>query len=199
MENETTMRKLLLTMITLCALAGSAKACLVKDPSGMMNVRNAPNGLVTGQLENGTLVIIEETRGDWVSITPYARRSETPVWVLYKQLDCNVDDQLRKAEREGKTPEQFAAEMMRGVKPARRTDQQLRSMAATAASTLALKDWCGVPLTYKEKVEFIVIGMAVGSDRLEAASKMLDERKKKMGSIEFCLRLEKAFRGKVEW
>ena len=41
----------------------------MRDRSGALKIRNAPNGLVVGTLKNGTLVIIEETRGDWVSVT----------------------------------------------------------------------------------------------------------------------------------
>jgi hypothetical protein len=57
----------------------STEACLAKDPSGTLNVRNSPNGLVVGTLKNGTLVVIEERRGEWVSITAHANRSEKPV------------------------------------------------------------------------------------------------------------------------
>jgi hypothetical protein len=181
----------------LVALMGNAEACLVKDPS--LNVRNAPDGLVTGSLKKGTLVIIEEVRGKWVSITPHAKRSETPGWVLYSDLDCDlVDDAYRKAEREGKTPKQFADDLLRQVKPTRRTDKQLRDIAFTTASTIALEQWCKVPLTYGERVEVIVITTQVGRERVNMALKGLDDGKTKMGASEFCLRLEKGLRGKVE-
>jgi hypothetical protein len=180
------------------AVMGNAEACLVKDPS--LNVRNAPDGLVTGSLKKGTLVVIEERRGDWVSITPHAKRSETPVWVRYSDLDCDfVDDEYRKAEREGKTPKQFAEEVLRQTKPVRRTDQQLRNAAFTTASTIALGQWCKVPLTYGEQVEAIVVGVQVGHDRLVMALEELDKGRTKLGASEFCLRLEKSIRGKVEW
>jgi hypothetical protein len=194
------LEKMFMAMVVLVTLVGNAGACLVKDPSGTLNVRNAPNGLVTGTLKNGTLVVIEERRGDWVSITPHAKRSDTPVWVRYAQLDCDfIDDEYRKAERQGKTPEQFAAEMLRATKPVRRTDQQLRDAAFTTAGTIALKEWCKVPLTYGEKVEVIVVGTQVGRGRLDEALKKLDESRKEIGASEFCLRVEKGMRGKVEW
>jgi hypothetical protein len=194
------LKRMFMAMVVLVTLMGNAEACLVKDPSGTLNVRNAPNGLVTGTLKNGTLVAIEERRGDWVSITPHAKKSETPVWVRYAQLDCDfIDDEYRKAERQGKTPEQFAAEMLRGTKPVRRTDQQLRDAAFTAAGTIALKEWCKVPLTYGEKVEVVVVGTQVGRGRLDEALNKLDESRKEIGASEFCLRLEKGVRGKVEW
>jgi hypothetical protein len=153
-----------------------------------------------GTLKNGTLVVIEGRRGDWVSITPHAKRSDAPVWVRLAQLDCDfVDDVTRKAERQGKTPEQFANEILRDTKPVRRTDQQLRAAAFTAAGTVALKEWCKVPLTYSEQVEFIVVSTQVGRGRLVEALNKLDESRKEIGASEFCLRLEKDIRGKVEW
>jgi len=199
MSLRAALARLISALLTLIAWTASAGACLVKDPSGTLNVRNAPNGLVIGALKNGTLIVIEERRGDWVSITPHARRSQTPVWVRYSQLDCDfVDDVYRKAERQGKTPEQFADEMLRQTKPVRRTDQQLRDAAFTTAATIALKNNCKVPLTYGEQVEIIVIGTQVGRDRLAEALNELDESMEKMGASEFCLRLEKSVRGKVE-
>src|SRR6478735_6811101 len=100
------MKKLLVLMtVVSIPLVGNtrAEACLVKDPSGNLSVRSSPNGQIVGTLKNGTLVVIEERRGDWVSITPHAKRSDTPVWVRYAELDCDLDDVLRKAERAGKT------------------------------------------------------------------------------------------------
>jgi hypothetical protein len=55
------LKKLLMTTAVLAA-------CYVKDPS--LNVRNAPDGLVTGSLKKGTLIVIEEVRGDWVHHAP---------------------------------------------------------------------------------------------------------------------------------
>ena len=102
------MKKLvLMAAVALIALMGNtrAEACLVNDPSGTLNVRSSPNGLVVGALKNGTLVVIEERRGDWVSITPHAKRSEKPVWVQYTRLDCDfIDDEYRKAERLARLP-----------------------------------------------------------------------------------------------
>jgi hypothetical protein len=197
------MKKLvLMAAVALIALMENtrAEACLVKDPSGTLNVRSSPNGLVVGAMKNGTLVVIEERRGDWVSITPHAKRSEKPVWVQYTRLDCDfVDDEYRKAERQGKTPEQFADDILRQSKPVRRTDKQLRDAAFSAASTIALDKRCKVPLTYGERVELIIVGTQVGRSRLEEALNALDENRKEMGASEFCLRLEKSLRGKVEW
>ena len=59
-------KKTWMAIVVLVTLISNAQACLVKDPSGILNVRNAPDGLVTGTLKNGTLVVIEERRGDWV-------------------------------------------------------------------------------------------------------------------------------------
>ena len=197
------MKKLLLLMTAVVStpLVGNtrAEACLVKDPSGNLSVRSSPNGQIVGALKNDTLVVIEERRGDWVSITPHAKRSDAPVWVPLAQLDCHfADDELRKAEQQGKTPEQFANEILRDSKPVRRSDQQLRAAASTAAGTVALKEWCKVPLTYGEQVEFIVISTQVGRGRLAEALNKLDESRKEIGASEFCLRLEKGIRGKVE-
>jgi hypothetical protein len=194
------MKKLLALMTALVSMITRAEACLVKDPSGNLSVLNSPNGQIVGTLKNGTLVVIEERRGDWVSLTPHAKRSDAPVWVRLAQLDCDfVDDMTRKAERQGKTPEQFANEILRGTKPVRRTDQQLRAAASTAAGTVALKEWCKVPLTYSEQVEFIVVSTQVGRGRIVEALNKLDEGWKEIGASEFCLRLEKKIRGKVEW
>src|SRR5262245_44235347 len=197
------MKKLLLlvTAVVSIPLVGNtrAEACFVKDPSGNLSVRSSPNGQIVGALKNGALVVIEERRGDWVSITPHAKRSDAPVWVRLAQLDCDfVDDEYRKAEQQGKTPEQFANEILRDTKPVRRSDQQLRAAASTAAGTVALKEWCKVPLTYGEQVEFIVISTQVGRGRLDEALNKLDESRKEIGASEFCLRLEKGIRGKVE-
>ena len=176
-----------------------AEACLVKDPSGALNVLSSPNGRVVGALKNGTLVVIEMRRGSWVNITPHAKRSETPAWVPYSKLDCDfVDDVSRQAEQQGKTPEQFADEILRDTKPVTRTDKQLRSAAFTVASMMALDRWCKVPLTYGERVEIIVIGAQVGRLRLDAALGELDEHKQYVGASEFCLRLENGMRGKLE-
>ena len=195
-----TILRLILVLIASIAWMVPAVACYVKGPGGSLNVRNAPNGLVVGSMKNGILVVIEEVDGDWVSITPHAKRSETPVWVRYSELDCNsVDDVLRKAERAGKTPQQFADELLRKTKPVRRTDEQLRTAALTVASRMVLKNTCKVPLTYGEQVETIVIGTQVGRARLNEALKDLNERKDDLGASEFCLRLEKALRNKVEW
>ena len=194
-------KKMLLIIAALVALIGNAEACLVKGgKSGGLNVRNAPNGLVTGSLEKGTLIVIEERRGDWVSITPQAKRSETPVWVRYSDLDCDfVDDVYRKAERQGKIPKQFAEELLRQTKPVHRTDAQLENAAFTAASTVALEQWCKVPLTYGERVELIVITAQSGRLRVAAALSALEDRKNDLGASEFCLRLEKSIRGEVKW
>src|SRR5262249_13871296 len=157
------------------------------------------DGRVGGGGKNGGGVVIGEGRGDWVSITPHAKRSDAPVWVPLAQLDCHfADDEFRKAEQQGKTPEQFANEILRDTKPVRRSDQQLRAAASTAAGTVALKEWCKVPLTYGEQVEFIVISTTVGRGRLAEALNKLDESRKEIGASEFCLRLEKGIRGKVE-
>jgi hypothetical protein len=193
-----TMKAIAALALLLISATGNAQACFVKGgPSGMLNVRHAPNGLVTGSLENGTLVVIEERRGDWVSITPQAKRSETSVWVRYSDLDCDfVDDVCRKAEREGKTPKQFAEEMLRGTKPVRRTDQQLRNAAFTAATMIVLNEWCRVPLTYCEQVEIIVIGTQVGSDRLNGALNELEEGKKNWAHPNFAYAWRRAYAAK---
>jgi Rap1a immunity proteins len=197
------MKKLLVLMAGVMSIPlvwnTRAEACLVKDPSGNLSVRSSPNGQIVGALKNGTLVVIEERRGDWVSITPHAKRSDAPVWVRSAQLDCNAHDYLvREAEQQGKTPEQYANEILRDIKPVRRSDQQLRAAASTAAGSVALKEWCKVPLTYGEQVELIIISTQVGRERLAEALNKLDESRKDIGASEFCLRLEKGIRGKVE-
>src|SRR5262249_17858390 len=80
---------------------------------------------------------------------------------------------------------------LRDTKPVRRTDQQLRAAAFTAAGTVALKEWCKVPLTYGEQVEVIVVSTQVGRGRLVEALNELDESRKEIGASEVCLRLEK--------
>ena len=119
--------------------------------------------------------------------------SSTPAWTVTSSTTSPA------TERQGKTPEQFADEILRQSKPVRRTDKQLRDAAFSAASTTALDKWCKVPLTYGERVELIVVGTQVGRSRLEEALNALDENIKEMGASEFCLRLEKRVRGKVEW
>jgi hypothetical protein len=103
LEGEMKNLLVLMTAVVSIPLVGNtrAEACLVKDPSGNLSVRSSPNGRIVGALKNGTLVVIEERRGDWVSITPHAKRSDTPVWVRYAQLDCDfIDDEYRKADCE---------------------------------------------------------------------------------------------------
>jgi hypothetical protein len=62
-----------------------------------------------------------------------------------------------------------------------------------------MEQWCKVPLTYGERVEVIVITAQAGRERVVMALKELDDGKTKMGASEFCLRLEKGIRSKVEW
>src|SRR5262245_29008774 len=60
------------------------------------------------------------------------------------------------------------------------------------------KERCKVPLTYSGQVELIVISTHVGRGRLDEALNKLDEGRKEISASEFCLRLEKDIRGKVE-
>ena len=106
-------------------------------------------------------------------------------------MTCN-----KKAERAGKTPEQFADEILRDVRPTRRTDRQLRDIAYTAASTMALKVVQGAA-DYGEKVESIVSArrsVAAASTRPSMSSTRLGKNRR----VRFGLRLEKGIRGKVE-
>jgi hypothetical protein len=48
MSLRAVLTRLISALITLIVWTASAGACLVKDPSGTLNVRNAPNGLVKG-------------------------------------------------------------------------------------------------------------------------------------------------------
>jgi hypothetical protein len=115
-----------------------------------------------------------------------------------KSDDQIVEDAYRKAQQQGKTPQQFADELLRQSKPVRRTKEQLESAAFTAASSVALETWCKVTLTYGERVDLIVITAQAGGLRVAAALSLLEDRKKDLGASEFCLGLEKSMHGDVK-
>ena len=59
---------------------------------------------------------------------------------------------------------------------------------------------CAVPrAATAHGVELIVIHAQSGRLRVAAALSELEEQKNDLGASEFCLRLEKAVRGKVKW
>ena len=67
-------------------------------------------------------------------------------------------------------------------------------------------DLCVVASNYRRALPplnhyFPTTGMKpkVGHGRLDEALNELDESRKEIGASEFCLRLEKGIRGKVEW
>src|SRR5262245_65909537 len=75
-ERRRKMKKLMVTMFTAFALAGSAHAhvskvntCVVADPTGTpLNVRNRPNVTILGALHNDTTVIILDAALDRKSV-----------------------------------------------------------------------------------------------------------------------------------
>jgi hypothetical protein len=97
-ERRRKMKKLMVTMFTAFALAGSAHAdvskvntCVVADPTGTpLNVRNRPNGTILGALHNDTRVIILDAAlvsgKIWSKIVPV--EAGKVGWVFYSFLDC---------------------------------------------------------------------------------------------------------------
>lgn len=76
-------------------VAGAAEGerCKVMDPTGTpLNVRESPNGKITGTLANDTLVAIVETKDaangkPWVKIVDY--KTKKPIgWVFREFVYC---------------------------------------------------------------------------------------------------------------
>ena len=74
-------------------LAAEGERCKVTDPTGTpLNVRDSPNGKITGTLANGSLVGIVEYKDaangkPWVKIVGY--QSKKPIgWVFREFVSC---------------------------------------------------------------------------------------------------------------
>jgi Bacterial SH3 domain len=64
------------------------EGCLVADPTlTPLNVRKSPNGPILGAINNGTLVVVMERRGDWVRIVPHEAAGKSG-WVWLEYLIC---------------------------------------------------------------------------------------------------------------
>lgn len=75
------------------ALAAEGERCKVTDPTGTpLNVRESPNGKITGTLANGSLVGIVEYKDaangkPWVKIVDH--KTKTPIgWVFREFVSC---------------------------------------------------------------------------------------------------------------
>jgi hypothetical protein len=80
--------------ILLCMTLGASadNRCKVTDPTGTpLNVREAPNGKITGTVKNGALVTIlktEEQNGKpWVFVADYETKKEIG-WVFREFVSC---------------------------------------------------------------------------------------------------------------
>jgi hypothetical protein len=74
-------------------LAAEGERCKVTDPTGTpLNVRDSPNGKITGTLANGSLVGIVEYKDaangkPWVKIVDH--KTKTPIgWVFREFVSC---------------------------------------------------------------------------------------------------------------
>jgi ribosomal protein S28E/S33 len=90
----------LVPIVTAAAVLGLASTsgalaqerCRVTDPTGTpLNVRSAPNGLVTGQLRNGQIVRLAETARDergraWAFV--HDRAGDPIGWVFREFVSC---------------------------------------------------------------------------------------------------------------
>ena len=81
----------LLVSVNLAAAEG--EHCKVTDPTGTpLNVRESPNGKITGTLANGTEVTIVESKDaangkPWVKIVDY--KTKRPIgWVFREFVSC---------------------------------------------------------------------------------------------------------------
>jgi uncharacterized protein YraI len=76
-------------LLLLASTAAMAETCTVNDPTGTpLNVRARPdNGPILGALNNGTLVIVQETREKWVRIVPTIEGAKDG-WVFREYLNC---------------------------------------------------------------------------------------------------------------
>jgi len=82
-----------LLMIQGVGLAAEGERCKVTDPTGTpLNVRDSPNGKITGTLANGSLVGIVEYKDaangkPWVKIVD--PKTKTPIgWVFREFVSC---------------------------------------------------------------------------------------------------------------
>jgi hypothetical protein len=79
---------LLCTLLSSAAFARDNKLCSVHIPAGTsLTIRSMPNGLVVGKLENGTGVIIMDSKGKWVFVGD-KDNSSTIGWIRRNQVIC---------------------------------------------------------------------------------------------------------------
>jgi hypothetical protein len=80
---------LLLTLAALCSgTAALAEACTVNDPTGTpLNVRAQPEGKILGALNNGTQVLVRETKGKWARVAPMMDNAKDG-WVFKEYVVC---------------------------------------------------------------------------------------------------------------
>jgi hypothetical protein len=79
------------------------EGCLVADPTlTPLNVRKTPNGPILGAINNGTLVVVMERRGDWIRIVPHEAAGKSG-WVWLEYLSCS-DVRSTDTNREPRSP-----------------------------------------------------------------------------------------------
>jgi hypothetical protein len=77
---------LLCTLMSSAALAHDNQLCWVHNPTGT-SLKSMPNGLVVGKVEDGTGVIIIDSKGKWVFVRDN-NDSSAVGWVWRKHLSC---------------------------------------------------------------------------------------------------------------
>jgi hypothetical protein len=83
----------MLVAVLCSATVASAETCTVNDPTGTpLNVRAQPDkGRLLGALNNGTTVLVRETKGKWARVVPMIDNAKDG-WVFKEYLSCDQLD-----------------------------------------------------------------------------------------------------------
>ena len=102
-----------------------------------------------------------------------------------------LDDACREGQRRGQSPEQLVSSLM-PLPAMRHTEEEMQHAAFSAASFVALVQWCSIKLSYCEQVEGILVGAQVSERLVKEALDTLKERRSSFGLADFCRKLEEA-------